>query len=107
MDMLRYDYARMLSRSKNLKYRFDITEMTIILMRFLKGNQLIDIDPFNEDHSLKDDLILRQSNLSEAGNRLFAEFVPKWSDYIDRGGDPGNIKILANGLTKINSNQNT
>lgn len=97
----------LLSRSKNLKYRSDITEMTTILMRFLKENQLIDIDPVNEDDSLKVDPILRQSNLSVAGDRLFAEFFPKRSDYIDRGGNPGNIKILANGLAKIRSNQNT
>lgn len=104
MDMLRYNYQTMLKRSKSLTYRAEITEMTEILMSFLKDNKLIRLDPFNEDGSLKSDLILRSSDLTDAGNALFLQSFPKWSEYIDRGGDAKNIKILSAGLKKILSN---
>ncbi|WP_124305080.1 hypothetical protein [Pseudomonas chlororaphis] len=103
MDMLRYDYQTMLKRSKNSAYRAEITEMTEVLMHFLKENKLIKIDPFNEDGSLKSNLILHRSDLSDTGNALFLKTLPKWSEYIDRGGDAKNTKILSTGLNKIMS----
>lgn len=101
MDMLRYNYQTMLKRSKNLTYRAEITEMTEVLMSFLKENKLVKVDPFNEDGSLKSDLILRSSDLSDVGNALFLQTLPKRSEYIDRGGDAKNINILSAGLKKI------
>lgn len=104
MDTLQYNYQSMLKRSKNLTYRAEITEMTEVLMRFLKDNELIRSDPFNEDGSLKSDLVLRRSDLSDTGNSLFEQFFPKWSAFIDRGGDAKDTKILSAGLKKIMSN---
>ncbi|WP_455930631.1 hypothetical protein [Pseudomonas fluorescens] len=104
MDMLQYNYQSMLKRSKNLTYRAEVTEMTEVLMRFLKDNELIRSDPFNEDGSLKSDLVLRRSDLSDTGNSLFEQFFPKWSAFIDRGGDAKDTKILSAGLRKIMSN---
>ncbi|QXH77893.1 hypothetical protein [Pseudomonas salmasensis] len=101
MDMLQYNYQSMLKRSKNLTYRAEVTEMTEVLMRFLKDNELIKSDPFNEDGSLKSDLVLRRSDLSDMGNSLLDQFFPKWSAFIDRGGDASNTKILSAGLKRI------
>lgn len=103
MDMLQYNYQSMLRRSKNLTYRAQVTEMTSVLMRFLKDNELIRSNPFNEDASLKTDLIVRRSDLSDTGNSLLDQFFPKWSDFIDRGGDAKNTKILTAGLKKLMS----
>ena len=101
MDMLRFNYQTMLKRSKNKTYHAQVTEMTEVLMRFLKENELIKVNPFNEDGSFKSNLVLRQSNLSDAGNSLFLEYFPKWSAFIDRGGDAKDTKILSTGLKKI------
>ncbi|WP_234012221.1 hypothetical protein [Cronobacter dublinensis] len=56
------------------------------------------IEPFEDDGSLKEDLVLYSSDLTDVGNLLFKEYYPKWSSYIDRGGDVNNTKILSDGL---------
>jgi len=56
------------------------------------------IEPFEDDGSLKEDLVLYNSDLTDVGNFLFKEYYPKWSSYIDRGGDVNNTKILSDGL---------
>ncbi|ELZ8935180.1 hypothetical protein U1D46_004214 [Cronobacter dublinensis] len=98
MSLLRFNCATLLKRSKNLSYRAQITKITIVLMTFLKENGLIMIEPFEDDGSLKEDLVLYNSDLTDVGNLLFKEYYPKWSSYIDRGGDVNNTKILSDGL---------
>ncbi len=98
MSLLRFNYATLLKRSKNLSYRAQITKITIVLMTFLKENGLIMIEPFEDDGSLKEDLVLYNSDLTDVGNLLFKEYYPKWSSCIDRGGDVNNTKILSDGL---------
>ncbi|MNC48676.1 hypothetical protein D3C75_978070 [compost metagenome] len=75
--------------------------MTTVLMNFLVEHKLIVIEPFQEDGSLKDDLKLRSSDLTDLGNEFFKEVFPKWSAYIDRGGDIQKITILLKGLNKL------
>lgn len=101
MNLPRFNYSTLLKRSKNLSYREQITKITIVLMTFLRDNELITLDPFNKDGSLKDDLVLYQSDLTDIGNILFKEYYPKWSGYVDRGGDVNNTKILTNGLKSL------
>lgn len=91
----------MLERSKNLSYRKQVEKITHVLMRFLKENDLIKIDPFDADGSIKPDLVIRKSNLTEIGNSIFIEYFPKWSRQIDRGGDAENVAILQKGLMKL------
>ena len=88
MDLLRFNYSTLLKRSKSLSYREQITTITIVLMNFLKENNLVIIEPYSSD-------------LTEDGNLLFKEYYPKWSRYIDRGGDVNNTKILDDGLDII------
>lgn len=82
MSILRYSYPTMLKRSKSLSYRQQVTSMTTVLMNFLLEYKLIVIEPFQEDGSLKDDLELRSSDLTDLGNEFFKEVFPKWSAYI-------------------------
>ncbi|EAS1759917.1 hypothetical protein BH012_23140 [Salmonella enterica] len=103
MDLLRFNYSTLLKRSKNLSYREQITKITIVLMTFLKENELVMFEPFKDDGSLKEDLILYSSDLTDVGNLLFKEYYPKWSSYIDRGGDVSNTKILNDGLNILKS----
>ncbi|GAB1154425.1 hypothetical protein YWY31_04500 [Paenibacillus illinoisensis] len=101
MSILRYSYPTMLKRSKSLSYRQQVTSMTTVLMNFLVEHQLIVIDPFHEDGSLREDLVLRSTDLTDVGNEFFREVFPKWSAYIDRGGDIHKTTILLNGLNKL------
>lgn len=101
MNSLRFNYSALLKRSKNLSYREQITNITTVLMIFLKKNKLVTLEPFKEDGTLKEDLVLYSSDLTDIGNLLFKEYYPKWSEYIDRGGDVNNIKILNDGLNLL------
>lgn len=49
----------------------------------------------------KEDLILRSSDLTDLGNQFFKEVSPKWSAYIDRGGDIQKTTLLQKGLNKL------
>lgn len=66
----------------------------------MKKRMLI-TEPFQEDGSLKADLIIRSSDLTELGNQLFKEVVPKWFAYIDRGGDVHKVTTRVKGLHKL------
>ncbi|MGG2074021.1 hypothetical protein AB1J28_11770 [Lysinibacillus irui] len=101
MDILRFNYSTLLKRSKSRSYQLQVMELTKVLMTFLIDNSLINLEPFNENGSIKEDLIIRKSNLSDVGNQLFNIYYPKWSNYIDRGGSIENIKILENGLRAL------
>lgn len=101
MSILRYSYPTMLKRSKSLSYRQQVSSMTTVLMNFLVEHKLTVIEPFHEDGSLKDDLELRSSDLTDLGNVFFKEVFPKWSAYIDRGGDIQKTTILLKGLNKL------
>lgn len=101
MDILRFNYSTLLKRSKSKSYQLQVMELTKVLMTFLKDNNLINMDPFKEDGSIKEDLVIRKSNLSDIGNELFKIYYPKWSNYIDRGGNIENVKILENGLRAL------
>ncbi|EPC7534233.1 hypothetical protein ACR2Y3_001581 [Salmonella enterica subsp. enterica serovar Cubana] len=98
MKIIRFSYPDLLKASKNLSYREQVTKISVVLMTFLKQNNLILIEPFDVDGNLKKDIELYNYDLSDFGNALFKEYYPKWSAYIDRGGDVNNIKILNDGL---------
>lgn len=101
MSVLRYSYPTMLKRSKSLSYQQQVNSMTTVLMNFFVEHKLIVVEPFQEDGSLKDDLVLRSSDLTDLGNEFFKEVFPKWSAYIDRGGDIQKTTILLKGLNKL------
>lgn len=104
MSILRYSYPTILKRSKSLSYQQQVHSMTTVLINFLVEHKLIVIEPFQEDGSLRDDLVLRSSDLTDLGNEFFKEVFPKWSAYIDRGGDIQKTTILLKGLNKLQSN---
>ncbi|NGZ75913.1 hypothetical protein [Saccharibacillus alkalitolerans] len=100
-DILRYSYPTLLKRSKNLSYRKQVEETTLALLNFLLENELLLANPFNEDGSIKSDLVVRRSDLTETGDLLMKTYFPKWSAYIDRGGEVTRVNILSNGLKKL------
>ncbi|MDU4697395.1 MAG: hypothetical protein E6Y08_16415 [Paenibacillus sp.] len=103
VSILRYSYPTLLKRSKSLSYRQQVTSMTTVLMNFLVEHKLILVEPFHEDGSLKDDLVLHSTDLTDVGNEFFKEVFPKWSAYIDRGGDIQKTSLLLKGLNKLQS----
>ena len=104
MDFVLFDYQLLLNRSEDIDYKESIFKSTIPLMRFLKTNNLlVDVDPFNEDGSIKENIVIRKSNVTDEGFQLFVKPVNNWWNALDRGVSPEKITILENGLKKIRS----
>ena len=104
MDFVLFDYQLLLNRSEDTDYKESILKSTIPLMRFLKTNNLlVDIDPLNEDGSIKENIVIRKSNVTDEGLQLFVKPVNNWWNALDRGTSPEKITILENGLKKIRS----
>jgi hypothetical protein len=101
MDYLKFDYGFLKSANKSKDYQERLENESTILMKFLKDNSLILIEPFNENGEVKKDLKVRQSNLTEEGKILFQKDIPGWFKYLDRGGKAENISRLEKGLKKI------
>jgi len=102
MDFVLFDHQLLLNRSNDIDYKEGIIKSTISLMNFLKKNDLlIGIDPFNEDGSIKENIVIRKSNLTDEGFQLFLKPVNNWWDALDRGTPPEKVTILENGLKKI------
>ena len=101
-DIVLFDFDAFISGSKDIDYQEAIKKMSLSLMKFLIENDLlVDINPFNQDGSVKKDLIIKKSNLTDEGFRLFVKPVNNWWNALDRGTPPEKVTILENGLKKI------
>ena len=101
-DIVLFDFDAFISGSKDIDYQEAIKKMSLSLMNFLIENDLlVDINPFNQDGSVKKDLIIKKSNLTDEGFQLFVKPVNNWWNALDRGTSPEKVTILENGLKKI------
>ena len=101
-DIVLFDHQLLLNRCNDIDYKEGIIKSTISLMNFLKKNDLlIGIDPFNEDGSIKENIVIRKSNVTDEGFQLFVKPVNNWWNALDRGTPPEKVTILENGLKKI------
>ena len=101
-DIVLFDFDAFISGSKDVDYQEAIKKMSLSLMKFLIENDLlVNINPFNQDGSVKKDLIIKKSNLTEEGFQLFVKPVNNWWNALDRGTPPEKVTILENGLKKI------
>ena len=101
-DIVLFDFDAFISGSKDVDYQEAIKKMSLSLMKFLIENDLlVDINPFNKDGSVKKDLIIKKSNLTDEGFQLFVKPVNNWWNALDRGTPPEKVTILENGLKKI------
>ena len=102
MDFVLFDFDAFISGSKDVDYQEAIKKMSLSLMKFLIENDLlVGINPFNQDGSVKKDLIIKKSNLTDEGFQLFVKPVNNWWNALDRGTPPEKVTILENGLKKI------
>ena len=101
-DIVLFDFDAFISGSKDVDYQEAIKKMSLSLMKFLIENDLlVNINPFNQDGSVKKDLIIKKSNLTDEGFQLFVKPVNNWWNALDRGTSPEKVTILENGLKKI------
>ena len=101
-DIVLFDFDAFISGSKDIDYQEAIKKISLSLMKFLIENDLlVDINPFNQDGSVKKDLIIKKSNLTDEGFQLFVKPVNNWWNALDRGTPPEKVTILENGLKKI------
>ena len=101
-DIVLFDFDAFVSGSKDVDYQEAIKKMSLFLMKFLMENDLlVNINPFNQDGSVKKDLIIKKLNLTDEGFQLFVKPVNNWWNALDRGTPPEKVTILENGLKKI------
>ena len=101
-DIVLFDFDAFILGSKDVDYQEAIKKMSLSLMKFLIENDLlVNINPFNQDGSVKKDLIIKKSNLTDEGFQLFVKPVNNWWNALDRGTPPEKVTILENGLKKI------
>ena len=101
-DIVLFDFDAFISESKDVDYQEAIKKMSLSLMKFLMENDLlVNINPFNQDGSVKKDLIIKKSNLTDEGFQLFVKPVNNWWNALDRGTPPEKVTILENGLKKF------
>ena len=101
-DIVLFDFDAFISGSKDVDYQEAIKKMSLSLMKFLIENDLlVNLNPFNQDGSVKKDLIIKKSNLTDEGFQLFVKPVNNWWNALDRGTPPEKVTILENGLKKI------
>ena len=106
-DIVLFDFDAFISGSKDVDYQEAIKKMSLSLMKFLIENDLlVNINPFNQDGSVKKDLIIKKSNLTDEGFQLFVKPVNNWWNALDRGTPPEKVTILENGLKKIRATKN-
>lgn len=103
VDLIKYSLPILINANKNKTYRERVKSNGEKLMQFLKKNNLIKIDPFNDNGEIKENLEVKQSELTEEALELFKKAIPSWWNYLDKGGDPDNMNILEKALAKIRS----
>ncbi|PTB21210.1 hypothetical protein C9I57_09955 [Trinickia symbiotica] len=102
VDLSLHNIPVLLSANKSDAYRDQIIRVSTVLLGFLKEHDLlVEADPFGADGKVKEDFVLRMSNVTSDGLELFKKVVPGWSAYIDKGGEIENISRLEKGLQKI------
>ena len=90
-----FNLAMYLGRSKNVDWKQLILTRSIILMNFLVSKKmLVEVNPFNAEGGLKQDLVIYNSDLTKEGYEFFLKVRPSWSKYLERGGDVNNIEWL-------------
>lgn len=97
-----YDVSMLLSRNKSRSWQNSILTRATALCTFLQENGLLaDLHPFDDQGNIRQDVVIRTSNLSREGQALFDSAWLNWEHYLDRGGDAHNTSILEQGLRTI------
>lgn len=92
----------LLTRNKSKEWREQILKRANVLVSFLNENDLlIDIIPFDNNNNVREDLVIKKSNVTSDGLKLFKKTIPGWSQFLDKGGKIENISRLEKGLIKI------
>lgn len=101
-----YDVPMLLTRNKSRSWRSSVLARATTLCAFLQDNGLlVNLCPFDEQGNIRQDVVIRTSNLNEEGLAIFDRAWLNWERYLDRGGDVHNISSLKKGLCKIRANR--
>lgn len=93
----------LLSASKSIEYKAQVLNASSVLLKFYKDNELLlkEVEPFNENGEIKEDFILKVSNVTKDGLDLYKDGVQKWYKYLNKNGNHENITHLQKSLSNI------
>lgn len=98
MDFKLCSVPMLMSRNKSDDYKRTVSEQLTVLMRFLKDEKLIFVNPFDAAGCLRQDFVLMASSSSREAIELFRKAVPAWFNYLDAGGNLHNLSKLEKAL---------
>ena len=91
-----------LNANKSNWWRNYYLNMASVLCKFLLENDLLlDVEPFDKDGTIRENLLIKSSNLTPTGIEMFKKIIPNWSKSHERGAPIEKITILEKGLAKI------
>lgn len=104
-----YSVPMLLSRNKSIDYQLSVLKAATSLLLFLKNNKLlVDVEPFNSDGTLNQNIVIKKSDVTPDGLKLFSEVVDGWEKYLDKTTSNNkykNISRLERGLEKIRASK--
>jgi hypothetical protein len=101
IDFTVFSIPMLLSRNKSGAYQEQILSRYTVLMRFLKDNNLVLKEPFDDGGALKKDLVVKRSEVDARCLELYKKAIPGWHAYLDKGGDVNNTDRLIKALAKL------
>lgn len=104
MDFKLCSVPMLMSRNKSDDYKRTVSEQLTVLMRFLKYENLIFVNPFDAAGCLRRDFVLTASGSNREAIELFRKAIPAWFEYLDAGGDINNLSKLEKALKLLRNN---
>lgn len=99
--MFIFSIEPILGASKSLNFKKQVKAKCTTFLKFMRDNNLLLIDPFDELGSVRHDLILNSEDLTAEGLDFWKAAFFKWSSARDKDGNYENIQILERELEKI------
>ena len=87
--------------SKNREHRRNVLSIFRTLVEFLEEHNLTTGPLLEPGTELDAKFVLRQSQLTDEGNRFYRLVEQPWLRSVDKGGDPTNLDLLEKTLNKL------
>jgi hypothetical protein len=102
-DWLIIDFPAIYGASKSRDYRSRVAQQFTVIFKFLKDNELMRIDPLDENDEVRLDLIVYGRDCEPIGIQMFAKAIPNWLKARDKDQNVANLGLLEKGLAKLRS----
>lgn len=97
-DSRLWDTKVFLAASKNKSYRHDVRTSISVLVEYFSKHQLFNCEIDADDHT-----VIRQSDLTPDGLKVWEMAFDRWANGHDRGKDIEDVSVFDKALAKVRS----